>query len=587
VARVKSQKLRFADFVVDVVGGELFKDGTKVSLQDKPFQILAFLLQRPGEIVSRQEIISKVWPDTYVEGDLCLNVAITRLRTALNDRVSNPTYIETVGSRGYRFIGELIRLGAPEKAVPNKEHPRVAIFRLDIDTDLHFDMFASAMTELIIVELRRAHPSLSVVTPEFTTERAKNGKGKGKGKLALCREVSADYMLVGTLSGFGDQMRITVRLLKCRAQTCVWADSYTYPVGDMFVAQVGISRKVAGAIVQSIPISLRPSTLELATPAAYANYLQGCTLSARLTEDSLDRCIPLFEAAVHESPKFVLAWIALANAYCLIARMGIAPASKVFPKVKTCAEKALAIEDLAEARTALAYYQFFYEHDWNAAETNLLRALALDARYPLAVGGYSQLLAVFGRHDEAVFLMRQASELDPFAGYTAILFGWALYYAKKYEASLEQQKKAMKIDSSLWLGHASAAMALERLGKLDDAVKEFRLAVEYSDGSSLSKAHLAFGLARLGDTAAATEILNDLLKLRASHYFSPYWIAVLYVGLNQAADALKWLEIAVKERCSWIVLAREDPKFTTLHSDPRFHRIVSGIGSARQLIYPA
>jgi tetratricopeptide (TPR) repeat protein len=183
--------------------------------------------------------------------------------------------------------------------------------------------------------------------------------------------------------------------------------------------------------------------------------------------------------------------------------------------------------------------------------------------------------------------MRQACELDPFAGYTAIMFGWALYYAQNYEASLEQQKKAMKIDSSLWLGHASAAMALERLGKLEDAVTEFRLAVEYSDASPLSKAHLAFGLARMGDTAGATEILNELLKLHASRYFSPYWIAVLYVGLNQPLEALKWLEIAVKERCSWIVLAREDPKFTTLHSDPRFHRIVSGIGSARQIIYPA
>lgn len=591
MATVKSHKLRFADFVADVVGGELFKDGTKVPLQDKPFQILAFLLQRPGELVSRQEIISKVWPDTYVEGDLCLNVAITRLRTALNDRVSSPTYIETVGSRGYRFIGELIRSGASEKAASNREHPRVAIFRFDIDTELNYGSFASAMTELIIVELRRAHPHLSIVTPEFTSEHARNGKSngksKGKSKLALCREVSADYMLVGTLSGFGDQMRIIVRLLKCRAQTCVWADSYTCPVGDMFVAQVGISRKVAGAIVQSIPISIRPSTLELATPGAYANYLQGCTLRSRLTEESLDRCIPLFEASVHESPKFVLAWIALANAHCLVARLGITPAGKVFSKVKSCAEKALAIEDLAEARTALAYYQFFYEHDWSAAESNLLRALALDARYPLAVGGYSQLLAVLGRHDEAVFLMRQACELDPFAGYTAIMFGWALYYAQKYEASLEQQKKAMKIDPSLWLGHTSAGMALERLGKLEDAVSEFHLAVEYSDASSLSKAHLAFGLARLGDTAAATEILDELLKLRTSHYFSPYWIAVLYVGLDQPTEALNWLEIAVKERCSWIVLAREDPKFISLHSDPRFHRIVSGIGSARQVIYPA
>jgi DNA-binding winged helix-turn-helix (wHTH) protein len=428
----RTHRLRFANFVADLASSELFKDGTKVQLQEKPFQILALFLQRPNECISRQEIISKVWPDTFVEEDLCLNVAIRRLRSALNDNASNARFIETVGSHGYRFIVSVSnRPGASETAVPNTARPRIAVFPFESTVDSHCEAFARAMTELIIVELRRMNPSLSIVTPEFTTEQAP----RRKGKLALCREVSADYMIVGAVSEADGQMRIIVKLLKCRAQACVWAESYTEPKQDLFVNQTAISRKIASLIIQSIPVSIHPSHSESVPASAYEVYLQGCSLRSRLSEEALDRCIPLFEAAARECPSFTLAWTALAYAHCMTARLGMVPASKAFPKVKSCLDKALRIEDIAETRTALAYYQFFYEHDWDGAEANLLRALALDAKYPLAIGGYAQLLAALGRHKEAVFLMQQACELDPLSGYSATMFGWALYYARTMHLS--------------------------------------------------------------------------------------------------------------------------------------------------------
>jgi tetratricopeptide (TPR) repeat protein len=130
-------------------------------------------------------------------------------------------------------------------------------------------------------------------------------------------------------------------------------------------------------------------------------------------------------------------------------------------------------------------------------------------------------------------------------------------------------------------------MALERLGRMDAAVAEFRLALEYSDNSALAKAHVAYGLARMGDKAGAREMLKALLKLRREQYFSPYWIAVIYVALDEPSEALNWLETAAKERCGWIVFAREDPKLAVLRSDPCFHRVVSGISPARGIIFPA
>jgi DNA-binding winged helix-turn-helix (wHTH) protein/tetratricopeptide (TPR) repeat protein len=566
----KAERVRFGDYVADLATGELFRNGTKVPLQDKPFQILALLLSRPKQLVSRHEIIRVVWPDTFVEGDLCLNVAIRRLRAALNDDSSHAKFIETVGSRGYRFVASVHGPHASNDPARNRDRPRVAIFPLKTFTKSERESFGPDLTELLIAQLRRMNPPFVVVTPEFTTERPH----KSKGTLSLCREVSVDYVLVGAITESRGQVRVIVRLLNCQAQACIWAESYTRQVDDLFGIQEEVSRNIACSVIQSIPISLHPAHLQLVPPAAHENYLHGCYYLSKMNEAGIERCLPLFEEAVRECPQFALAWAALGNAYCVLERLGAIASRKAFPKVKASADKALETEDLAEARTALAYYEFFYQHDSNAAEASLLRALTINPGYPQALGAYGQLLTALGRHKDAVAMMRRACDVDPFSGYTAIMLGWTLYYARDFEGALTQLKHSMELDSSLWVGHTSAGMVLEGLGRVEEAVAEFRVAVLHSENSALAKAHLAFGLARQGDKLGAAEILKSLAKLRQKHYFSPYWMAVISTALDDRSEALNWLEIASEERCSWIVFAREDPKFDSLHSDARFRRVV-------------
>ena len=418
----KSHRVRFGDFVADLTTGELFKHRIKVPLQDKPFQILTLLLERPKQLVSRHEIIRTVWPDTFVEGDLCLNVAIRRLRTALDDHASAARFVETVGSRGYRFIGSVHGSHTPEAIPSNPQRPRVAIFPLKAFMRPEHDSFGPTMTELLITQLRRMNPPFVVVTPEFATERVP----KGKGTFSLCHDVSADYVLLGAVSEDAGQVRVTVRLLNCQAQACLWAESYTKQGEDLFALQEEVSRNIACSVMQSIPIPLHPSHLQLVPPSAHEKYLHGCYFLSKFTETGIDRSIPLFDEAVRECPQFALAWAALANAYCTMARLGILASRKAFPKVKASAEKALEIEDLAETRTSLAYHHFFYEHDWNATEAAWLRALAINPEFPPALGGYGQLLTALGRHKDAVDMMRRACGVDPFSVHTGILLGTAL-----------------------------------------------------------------------------------------------------------------------------------------------------------------
>lgn len=564
----KANRLRFGKFLVDLASGEVFCEGAKVAVQDKPFQILALLIQKPKELVSRSEIIRTVWPDTFVEGDLCLNVAVRRLRTALQDDPSHPQYVETVGSHGYRFIAAVHGLPASGAVPPSRDRPRLAVFPLKSFVSSNNASLPPSMTEQVIVQLRRSNAVPIIITPEFTTERTP----KGKSVVGLCRQVSADYVLVGAVSEAGQIIRIAVRLLNCHAQSCVWAESYAMPVTEIFSNEEEVARKIVAAVTHAIPMPLRPSDLQLVNPGAHEKYLQGSALLSRLTESGIVQSVALFEEAVHESSQFAIAWAALANAHAAHARMGIVPPRKAFPEVRRCAEKALEIEELAEARAALANYRLFYEHDFHAAEADLVRALAIDPGCALALGAYAQLLTIMGTHEDAIAMMRRACDLDPFSGYSRVMLGWALYYAEEYEAASSQLRQALELDPSLWLAHSSLGMVLEELNS-GDPVTEFRTATEDSGNSALARAHLAYGLARSGDSGGAAGILDSLLKLRHKKYFSAYWIAVIYTGLNEPSEALKWMANAKADHCCWLVLAQGDPKLKALRSDVRFRTI--------------
>lgn len=571
-----ANRLRFGRYLVDLISGELFCDGVKVPLQDKPFQILVLLLRRPKELVSRSEIIHSVWPDTFVEGDLCLNVAVNRLRTALKDDAAQPQFVETVGSHGYRFIGAIHALPTPDVAPASRDRPRLAVFPLKSFVRPKHQWLGPSMTEQIIMQLRRSASLPVIITPEFTTERTP----KGRSVATLCRRVSADYVLVGAVLESGGQLRIITRLLNCHAQSCVWAESYQLRGHTLFATQEDTSQKIAAAVLRSIPIPLRPPNLQLITPAAHENYLKAAAWFATLTEAGIEKSIALFELAVRECPQFALAWAALGNAHCAHARIGVLPARKAFPEARRCAEKSLEIEDLAEGRTALANYHTFYDLDFHAAEADLIRALSIDSGCQLALGAYAQLLAIVGRHEDGVAMTRRGCDLDPFSCYNRIMLGWALYYAGDYDQALSELQRALELHPSLWFAHTSLGMVLEQLGNTTAALPEFRVAVEHSENSSLARAHLAYGLARSGNKTEADQILDSLLKLRQKKYFSPYWLAVLYAALNDQDEALKWLTTARAEHCCWLLFGPQDPKLASLRTLPPFQQATENLRAA-------
>jgi tetratricopeptide (TPR) repeat protein len=291
-----------------------------------------------------------------------------------------------------------------------------------------------------------------------------------------------------------------------------------------------------------------------------------------MTDASIRRSIPVLQQALRECPKFALGWAALANAHCAFARLGIVPPRKTFPKAKAAADRAIQLQDVAQARTARAFYHFLYEHDWNAAEADLVRALAIDPGYSMAMGAYAQLLFALGRNEDAVAMMRRACELDPVSINARTMLGWVLYYTNRYHEALAQLERAIELDPSAWIAEATKGLALLQLGRLEQAIPGLRSATERSAGSALAKAYLACGLAKAGDRPGAEEILQVLLKLRKRRYFSSYWIAAIHACMDNHSVALEWLKTAVEERCSWMVFAGADPHFAILRNDPWFRQ---------------
>ena len=213
-----SQKVRFAAFAVDLQAGELRKHGVKIRLQEQPFQMLSVLLERPGEVVTREELRKRLWSgNTFVDFEHSLATAVKKLRRALGDSAAHSQFIETLPRRGYRFIATL-------EAEPRAGKPILAVLPFEnLTGDAGQEYFSDGMTEEMIARLGRLHPQRLGVIARASAIRYKN---TDKDIDQIGRELGADYVLKGSVRRAGDRVRITVELIQVKDRTHLWADSF-------------------------------------------------------------------------------------------------------------------------------------------------------------------------------------------------------------------------------------------------------------------------------------------------------------------------------------------------------------------------
>src|SRR6266496_4463659 len=631
--------LRFGTYEVDPDSGELRKSGIRIRVQQQPFKLLEILLKHPGEVVTREDLRARIWPDeSFGDFDQAVNVAIAKLRGALGDSADNPRYIETLPRRGYRFIAdvavgnraidkmEFVHAGASSgkedraplevagKAAPKRlpwQHAwktlglalvllilivwifrwrsrppgnilssssvrSLAVLPLENLSSNSEDYFADGMTDELITDLAQIS-ALRVISRTSVMPY----KGARRPLPEIARELNVDAVVEGTVLRSGEQVRITAQLIQTPADRHLWAESYEGDLHDTLALQ----KKVARAIAEHIRIELTPKeqavlkNAKVVNPEAYEAYLKGRYFWNKRTADGLKAALAYFNQAIEEDPKYAQAYSGLADTYALLGdwQYAVMTPKEALPKAKVAAIKSLELDSgQGEAHNSLAFVLDGFDWNLEAGGKEFQRAIELSPSYATAHHWYAWHLSLLGRYDEAIGEMRRAEELDPLSLIINADLAELLVLAHSYDEAIRQSRKTIEMDANFALAHNQLAQAYLGKHMYDEAIAELQKAVQLSGGSPTCVANLARAFAASGKRSEAVKLLGELKTRSGPGHANTSEIAMVYASLGDKDQAMNWLEKGYEDRFNPGVLLR--PAFDPLRSDPRFQDLVHRIG---------
>jgi len=605
---VPGASLKFDDLELDLGSYQLRRNGSVVKLERIPMELLILLASRNGQLVSREEIVEKLWgKDVFVDSAHGVNTAIRKIRNALQDDPEEPRFIETVVGKGYRFVAPL--LDAPQEVVPPvSDHSRLlstsflligacligamfvgAYFGLrhfwppgtfqggrtmlavlpfeNLTGDPNQDYFSDGLTEEMITQLGRLDPrQLGVIA----RTSAMSYKHSTKAVDQIGRELGVNYILEGSARREGGRLRVTAQLIQVRDQSHVWAAEYDREMQSVLQVQsevaIAIGKEVRLKLAPDQPLQARNP--QAVNPEAYEAYLKGRYFIEKWTEEGTRVGREYFEQAIRKDPGYALAYAGLADSY-VWGRVGLPP-QEALQRARTAATKALELDDtLGEPHAALAQIKFVTDWDWAAAEAQFKRAIELNPNDANALHMYSHYLLSMGRMQESLEVSQRALQHDLVSPTMQLHLGFHYLTARQYDLAIPQYLKVLQADPGLVDAHNQLAVAYRQKGMLDQSVAEY-LQVETLLGmtteqiSELKTAYARSGMREFWLTVLEIIESSDQIKI------SPYQIASYYAILNKKDESFDWLEKAYTAHDASLVAIKTDSDFDNLHSDGRF-----------------
>lgn len=632
---------RFGLFEVDGRLGELRKQGRVVRLRGRPFDILVLLLNRRGDLITRDELRQQLWPaDTFVDFDHGLNSAMNRLREALGDSADSPRYVETLPKRGYRFIApiELVarpatgqpagptaavdsiaiaEIGRPaaarsplasvsvasravllaavsalaiaiviaalylrigRSAPPQSSKMTLAVLPFEnLSADADQDFFTDGFTDEMIAELGKLDPEHLGVIARTTTRLYKNAR-KDIGQIH--RELGVDYVLEGSIRRAANRVRITAQLVQASDMTHLWAESYDRDISDVLTIQSEVAMKIAHSLTLALHRPEVQSTTNATTSAAYDLYLRGHAFREQATEESTRKAIEYFQRAIAADPQYARAYAGLADAYWLLGAPGweVDQPMGILERAQSNADRALAIDpQLAEAHAVRAMIQLSYRWDRAASEEEIRTAIRLNPSSAVAHQYYSATLTTMGRFDEAIVEARRALDLDPLSAPTSTTLGIRYWYAGRTAEAMIQFTKALDAHPEFAVAHWGLAQTHLANGNNERAIEALQRAMALSGNSAYMRAHLAFGLAKAGNRDRAVSLQRELDNESRERYQSPYHQALIALGLGDREAMMRALERVFADRSGWMVFLPVEPEFAGVRAAPEFQRLLARV----------
>lgn len=558
--RRQPEKVCFGAYEIHLPTQEFFKYGLRIKLPPQAFKVLQTLLDRPGQLVTREEFHRALWPaDTFVDFDHGLNNAIKKIRDVLSDSVGAPRYIETLPKLGYRFIGQ------------STARRRVVLAVLpfqNLSGDRDDEYFSDGLTQEMITQAGGVNPEQLLVIARTTSMTYKH---TSKGVEEIGRELGADYVLESSVRRDHERVRITIQLIRTADQVQVWTSTYDRHISGSIMLQEELAREVAARIeIQLSPAYANRSARSHSDPLANEAYLRGQYFVNQFTAQGYWKAIDYFHQAIDRDSEFAEAYSGLADAYrWLIVTDTISP-SEGGRKMNDAARQAVQRNNsLAESHTALAGALLTF-CDWPGAESEFKRANALNPSYPGSHRLYAALLASQKRHREALEEINQAIRLDPLSLPINAEVVRTMYYARDYDGALAQARKAMQLDPAYYRIHFWLGRVYAQKGKHQQAVDESERVLKATPDSILGLTELAYTLAAAGRAAGARTILRTLEERSRSSWVPAYNLAIIHVALEEVDEAMRYLQKAYDEHDWALLVLAVEPRLDPLRSDPRF-----------------
>ena len=609
----------FGPYRLDPGERTLLRGTEVITLPPKALDTLVLMVRNSGRLMEKDELISTLWPDSFVEdGSLSNNIFV--LRKALGEDLR---YIETVPKRGYRFVGTVRCLPQGEPRLREEEEPELsvasatlakpALFSLrraiwaigslivllaaliwcyesfwsnrgaihsiavlpfeNATGDPNADYLSDGIAETLIDSLSQL-PRLKVMSRDSAfqyrrKESDAHSLGTALGVQAVCK---------GRVSRQGDMLTISAELIDAHDNSHLWGQQYSRKSSDIFSLQAEIAKEMTSALRVRLTgeEEKRLHKAYTANPEAYESYLKGRYWWNKQTEEGFRKGIGYFEQAIAEDPGYALAHVGLANCYISMAALGLVSAKEGYPKGREWAEKAMRLDDtLAAAHVSLASVKTDYDWDWAGAENEARQAIELNPNDPDGRVVYADLLYTTGRLDESIHETKRALELDPLSINNNMALAFDFFLARRYDEAIAQGTRTLELDPKYITAFYVRGVSFIKKSKYKEAMAEFESAIAFSPNDPVALTGLGYGYAVTGKRADAEKVLARLTELSQHEFVSPVWMAKIYSGLGDKDKAFDALERAYQDRSIVsVAYLKTNPMLDPLRSDPRFTELL-------------
>jgi TolB-like protein/tetratricopeptide (TPR) repeat protein len=557
--------VRFGAFEVDLEGRRLLKRGMPITLREQSFQVLAALMERPGEIVTREELRRRLWSsDTFVDFEVALNSAVSRLRDALGDSANSPSFIETIPKRGYRFV------------VPIPKRPALAVMPFVNQTgDAKDEYFSDGLTDELIRALSRVQ-GLRVTAGSVVFRF----KGQRCDARQIGSELGVEAVLEGSVWRAGDRIRISVNLVAVKDGFNLWAQRFDNNLGDVFTIQDDVCSAVAEAM--HIHLASQLSKAHPSNATAYIQYLKGAYLLKRRRPDGIRRAFEYQQEAIRLEPDWAEPYYSAAMSYIVSTVYGERSPGTALLEAEDLISKGLALdENSAILHSTLGMLRMF-QWRWTESELAHRRAISLEPANAFPHQCYPILCSFLGRHDEAVFHAAKAVELDPLDLMTNFRLVQANCYARHYDEAVRAGRIAIELTPDSPYTYFYLALSLAALGSKEEAWEMASMGRKLAGGMPLGEGYFGYLAGVLGHTVEACRVVDELLARREKGYVPALPIARTYIGLGETADAVRWMETALAERDPFLGSLMVFPGYDSICDQARFKRLAQELELSAQ-----